>query len=276
MSVPAPSPPPRPGRPNDAPRPPAPPPKRAPAPPAQIISLPRKAYRNRRAIARVLFCWPVLAYRRGKALVHAEDLRVHRRAMRAWRRSTERLRKSIRRVRDKEAAAAAREGEQRRPKKSILEVYRERMAAEEALQAMADGDKGKEERRFDYSSLSEHLVNLSLTRAIKRREWWQATRIALGWLTNFGFFTFMMLVYISYACVFGTVDNDSDSFVLSWVMSLAQVPPSQISPRPAHLSPQVRPDLAQTSAYVPRARVRRVASRSASSRWSRSSSSWAR
>ena len=137
-------------------------------------------------------------------------------------------------------------------------------------------ERGPEQRHFDYSSFNEHLVGLSLTRAIKRKEWLHVFRITMGWVINYVLFSSMLLIYIScrdatarsqqppypappsarilshisvhllhfssraldvlhrrlsstsspsfsrYACVFGTVDHDSDSFALSWLMSLAQ------------------------------------------------------
>ena len=64
----------------------------------------------------------------------------------------------------------------------------------------------------------------SLTRAPPRagRQWRHVARISVGWAINLSAFTFMLLVYISYACVFGAVAMSGDDFVTSWVMSLAQ------------------------------------------------------
>ena len=56
-----------------------------------------------------------------------------------------------------------------------------------------------------YDSLNEHLVQLSLTRAIKRREWRTATRLAIGWLLNHFFFVVLLLVFTSYGCYFEEV-----------------------------------------------------------------------
>ena len=45
-----------------------------------------------------------------------------------------------------------------------------------------------------YDSLNEHLVQLSLSRALKQRECKTAFRLALGWLLNHFFFVSLMLV----------------------------------------------------------------------------------
>ena len=42
-------------------------------------------------------------------------------------------------------------------------------------------------------SLNEHLVQLSLSRAVSRREWKCAARLTLGWLLNHFFFVALML-----------------------------------------------------------------------------------
>ena len=62
--------------------------------------------------------------------------------------------------------------------------------------AFSEGD-----RIFRYDSLNEHLVKLSLTRAIQRGESWHAARLAFGWLLNHACFTCLVLVFLVYGCV---------------------------------------------------------------------------
>ena len=75
-------------------------------------------------------------------------------------------------------------------------------------ESFVDGDPSKDvdaaqrERLFNYASLNEHLLVLSLTRAVKRREWRQVGRISLGWLFNHAAFVLLLLVYVVYGCVF--------------------------------------------------------------------------
>ena len=83
------------------------------------------------------------------------------------------------------------------------------------------------ERIFRYDSLNEHLVMLSLSRALKRREWRRAGRLALGWLANYFIFTALLLVFVVYGCVFdetSTLDEgESDALLLySWAWSILQ------------------------------------------------------
>ena len=52
------------------------------------------------------------------------------------------------------------------------------------------------ERQFLYSSLNEHLIPLSLTRALRLRQWRHVGRISLSWLLNVFAFVFLLLVFL--------------------------------------------------------------------------------
>ena len=128
-------------------------------------------------------------------------------------------------------AAAAPEAKRAAAKKrSIIDFMRarlaqsreERFASEEEQKLFAAG-----ERIFRYDSVNEHLVMLSLSRALKRREWRRAGRLALGWLANYFIFTALLLVFVVYGCVFdetSTLDEgESDALLLySWAWSILQ------------------------------------------------------
>merc|ERR1712146_649593 len=80
------------------------------------------------------------------------------------------------------------------------------------------------ERQFVYASLNVHLVQLSLSRALRKRDWRRARQIALGWAINYVFFVFLLIIYIIYGCVFETLsaEDNSEAFFWSWMWSLAQ------------------------------------------------------
>ena len=61
-----------------------------------------------------------------------------------------------------------------------------------------------------------------LPRAVERRQWRHGARSSGGWAINLSACTFMLLVYISYACVFGALAQDGHSFLMSWLFSLIQ------------------------------------------------------
>ena len=80
------------------------------------------------------------------------------------------------------------------------------------------------ERIFRYDSLNEHLVALSLSRAIAQKEWQHAQWLMLGWLANHVVFTAMLLVFLVYGCVFEELSERDNSQLLmySWGWSLMQ------------------------------------------------------
>ena len=87
------------------------------------------------------------------------------------------------------------------------------------------GDElAKFERQFVYASLNEHLVRLSLSRALRNCDWRRALQITLGWLINYLLFAFLLVVYIVYGCVFESLsaEDNSEAFFWSWMWSLAQ------------------------------------------------------
>ena len=100
-------------------------------------------------------------------------------------------------------------------------------AANGAEGAEGDGmgdELAQYERQFVYASLNEHLVQLSLSRALRKRDWRRARQIALGWAINYVFFVFLLIIYIIYGCVFETLsaEDNSEAFFWSWMWSLAQ------------------------------------------------------
>ena len=125
-------------------------------------------------------------------------------------------------------------------KMSAVDAYRRRMERarrggqvtelEAQRESFVDGDPGKDvnaaqrERLFNYASLNEHLLVLSLTRAVKRGEWRQVWRISLGWLFNHAAFVLLLLVYVVYGCVFEQISaaDNSEAFLLSWLWSILQ------------------------------------------------------
>jgi len=80
------------------------------------------------------------------------------------------------------------------------------------------------ERIFRYDSLNEHLVMLSLSRAVRQREWRLARRLTLGWLLNHAFFTCLLLVFLVYGCEFEELSARDNSQLLmsSWAWSIMQ------------------------------------------------------
>jgi len=90
--------------------------------------------------------------------------------------------------------------------KTVVDFMRERLEQQpkrsKPLTEKEQVEYEKAERLFRYDSLNEHLVQLSLTRAIKRREWRTASRLAIGWLLNHFVFVALLLIFISYGCYF--------------------------------------------------------------------------
>ena len=48
-------------------------------------------------------------------------------------------------------------------------------------------------------------MQLSLTRALKRREWRSVARLMTGWLINHCVFVALLLIFVSYGCYFEEV-----------------------------------------------------------------------
>ena len=65
---------------------------------------------------------------------------------------------------------------------------------------------------------------LSLSRALKRKEWRHAGRLALGWAINHFFFTALLLVFLVYGCVFEELSarDNSELLMYSWMWSIMQ------------------------------------------------------
>ena len=119
----------------------------------------------------------------------------------------------------------------KRKQMSVIEHMRRHLDASRgcAEPVCEDAENVKYEERervFRYDSLNEHLVQLSLSRAIKRREWKRVFRLSLGWLLNHFFFTALLLVFAVYGCVFdeqyGDVNDSSELLLSSWAWSIMQ------------------------------------------------------
>ena len=131
--------------------------------------------------------------------------------------------------RDTEEASRQVRGKQR----SVIDFMRKRLAEDRQAQCKdtlsPDGDVAYEagDRIFRYDSLNEHLVMLSLSRAVKQREWRMAARLTLGWLLNHFFFVALLLVFVVYGCVFDEMysadETETDKLLMfSWAWSILQ------------------------------------------------------
>merc|ERR1711935_1255550 len=117
---------------------------------------------------------------------------------------------------------------------SIIQVYRQAVEIERKEQLLekhrteyvagTDVAAKLRERKFEYASLNEHLLMLSLTRAVRMREWRHVIRIALGWLLNLSAFVVMLAIFVVYGCTFRSLaaDDNSEAFMNSWLISIAQ------------------------------------------------------
>ena len=107
-----------------------------------------------------------------------------------------------------------------------VQVYRQAVEAERKEQLLEKHRKGYvagdtktdlaarlRERRFEYASLNQHLLMLSLTRAVRMREWHHASRIALGWLLNLCAFVGMLCIYAVYGCTVRSLSAEDNSQV---------------------------------------------------------------
>ena len=117
-------------------------------------------------------------------------------------------------------------------KPAVLQVYRQAVEAERKEQLLEKHRNGYvagdtetdlaarlRERRFEYASLNQHLLMLSLTRAVRMREWHHASRIALGWLLNLCAFVGMLCIYVVYGCTVRSLSAEDNSQVPEYPLS---------------------------------------------------------
>ena len=115
---------------------------------------------------------------------------------------------------------------QARKTRGPVQVYRQAVEAERKEQLLEKHRNGYvagdtetdlaarlRERRFEYASLNQHLLMLSLTRAVRMREWYHASRIALGWLLNLCAFVGMLCIYVVYGCTVRSLSAEDNSQV---------------------------------------------------------------
>jgi len=122
---------------------------------------------------------------------------------------------------------------------SIVDFMRARLAAEKARSSQATHTAGRpvdehngEERRagervLRYDSLNEQLAMLSLSRAVKLKQWRRAGRLALGWALNHACFTVLLLLFVTYGCRFEaeselTKQQSQELLLYSWAWSIMQ------------------------------------------------------
>jgi len=79
--------------------------------------------------------------------------------------------------------------------------------------------------KFSYASLDEHLLQLSLRHALRRRDYRCAAAILGTWLLSWAVFLALMLTFSLYACEFQLQRegaSNRDELLLSWGWSIAQ------------------------------------------------------